>query len=92
MCHQIMKKYIWICETMSEAVFSSSNPLVGRLRILGFVVETNVCGARLGRRRTMLFLTTFLSHFRKRRCGFYTKFGFDSVFSYGGWNPCMKPY
>ena len=52
----------------SEAVFSSSNPLVGRLRILGFVVETDVCGARLGSRRTRLFLTSFLSHFRKRRC------------------------
>ena len=51
----------------SEAVFSLSNPLVGRLRILGFVVETDVCGARLGRRRTRLFLTTFLSHFRKRQ-------------------------
>ena len=52
---------------ISEAVFSSSNPLVGRLRILGFVVETDGCGARLGRRRTRLFLACFLSHFRKRR-------------------------
>ena len=52
---------------ISEAVFSSSNPLVGRLRILGFVVETDGCGARLGRRRTRLFLACFLSHFRKRQ-------------------------